>query len=385
MEIVSRMKRSMTAKPRHEAQQKLGFYLISQILNQLVSFQQLIRSMKEFIGTGKMFRSDILMDAVGLALESMIQSVMYDRYDFEAQRSRIQEELENLNITAQEIKIKSLYPRTIKLDLVVNSPPKDLTILSLEALLESILNEPLRVIVESKKGRQTKIKVYSSHLFKLNHSVSYVGKDGNKISGDSYLCENFSNGQTLLAISDGMGNGEIAHKESSEALKIIKCLLSFNLSPKKAINTLQYLKQYSNTDERFFSLDLCMIDRERQKATFYKKGATPTFLVRNNEIEMINLSQLPVGVINDQPIDHFTLSLEENDVLIMCSDGIFEQYPDMGDLQRVILEHAGQSPKLMTKNILQATVKKQHGKIKDDMLILAVEYKRIETMQKKIA
>jgi len=385
MEIVSRMRRSVSPKPKQEARQKLSFYLISQVFTQLISFQQLVRSIGEFIGKGQMFRSDILLDAVGMALESMIQSLMYDRYDYEAQRNRIQEELENLNIYAQEIKIKSLYPRTIKLDLMMNSPPTDLSILSLEALLESVLNEPLRVIVESRKGRQTKIKVYSSNLFKLNHSVSYVGKDGSKISGDSYLCENFANGQTLLAISDGMGNGEIAHKESSEALKIIKCLLSFNLSPKKAINTLQHLKQYSNTDERFFSLDLCMIDRERRKATFYKKGATPTYLVRNNEIEMINLSQLPVGVINDQPIEHFTVSLEENDLLIMCSDGIFEQYPDMGDLERVILEHAGQSPKLITKNILQETVNRHHGKIKDDMLILAVEYKRIEAVQNKIA
>jgi len=385
MEIVSRMKRSVSAKPKHTARQKLGFYLISQIFTQLISFQQLVHSMGEFVGKGKLFRSDILLDAVGMALESMIQSLTYDRYDLEAQRNRIQDELEKLNIFTQEIKIKSLYPRTIKLDLVINSPPKDLTILSLEALLESVLNEPLRVVVESRKSRQTRIKVYSSNLFKLNHSVHYVGKDGSKVSGDSYLCENFTNGQTLLAISDGMGNGEVAHKESSEALKIIKCLLSFNLPPKKAIQTLQHLKQYSNTDERFFSLDLCMIDRERQKATFYKKGATPTFLVRNNEIQTINLSQLPVGVINDQPIDHFTVNLEENDLLIMCSDGIFEQYPDMKDLERVILEHAGLSPKLITKGILQATVNKQRGKIKDDMLVLATEYKRIEAVQNKIA
>ena len=382
MEIVSRMKRSIGAKPKAEARQKLGFYLISQIFTQLISFQQLVSSIGEFIGKGQLFRSDILLNTVATALESMIQSLMYDRYDFEAQRNRIQEELENMNIYAQEIKIKSLYPRTIKLDLVMNSPPRDLTILSLEALLESVLNEPLRVVVESKKGRQTKIKVYSSNLFKLNHSVSYVGKDGSKISGDSYLCENFPNGQTLLAISDGMGNGEIAHKESSEALKIIKCLLNFNLTPKKAISILQHLKQYSNTDERFFSLDLCMIDRERQRATFYKKGATPTFLIRNNQIEVINLSQLPVGVISDQPTDHFTVNLEENDLIIMCSDGIFEQYPDMAELERLILEHAGHSPKLITKNILQATVNNQHGKIKDDMLILAVEYKRIEAVQK---
>ena len=217
------------------------------------------------------------------------------------------------------------------------------------------------------------------------HAVSYVGKDGNKISGDSYMYENFGNGQTFIAISDGMGNGELAHQESSEALKILKCLLSFNIPVKTAIQTLQQLKQHSNENERFFSLDVCMIDRERQRATFYKKGATPTFLVRNQQIELINLAQLPVGVMSDQDVDHVTLSLEEDDVLIMCSDGIVEQYVDLEELKQVILNQMGKLPKHIAKNILQSTVTKHKGKIKDDMMVLVIEYQRQGISQAKYA
>lgn len=379
------MKQTFSPKPKRETRDRLNIYTISQLFNQLVNFQQLVKSLRSFIGKGQLIRVDVILDCIGLAIDNMMQSMMYDRHDFELQFNRIKEELARIHVRCSDIKIKSLYPRLIKIDLVINSPPKELTLLSIQAILESITNEPLRLIVEKTKGKQTKIKVYSSNMFKIDHAVSYVGKDGNKISGDSYIYENFTNGQTFIAISDGMGNGELAHKESSEALKILKCLLSFNIPIKTAIQTLQQLKQHSNANERFFSLDICMIDRERQRATFYKKGATPTFLVRNHQIELINLAQLPVGVMSDQEVDHVTLSLEEDDVLLMCSDGIVEQYPDIKELEQVILNQMGKSPKNIAKNILQATVSKHKGKIKDDMMVLVVEYKRQGVAQAQYA
>ena len=385
MELVTKMKQTFSPKPKRETRDRLNIYTISQLFNQLVNFQQLVKSLRSFIGKGQLIRVDVILDCIGLAIDNMMQSMMYDRHDFELQFNRIKEELARIHVRCSDIKIKSLYPRLIKMDLVINSPPKELTLLSIQAILESITNEPLRLIVEKTKGKQTKIKVYSSNMFKIDHAVSYVGKDGNKISGDSYIYENFTNGQTFIAISDGMGNGELAHKESSEALKILKCLLSFNIPIKTAIQTLQQLKQHSNANERFFSLDICMIDRERQRATFYKKGATPTFLVRNHQIELINLAQLPVGVMSDQEVDHVTLSLEEDDVLLMCSDGIVEQYPDIKELEQVILNQMGKSPKNIAKNILQAAVSKHKGKIKDDMMVLVVEYKRQGVAQAQYA
>ncbi|MDO4924605.1 MAG: SpoIIE family protein phosphatase [Turicibacter sp.] len=385
MELVTKMKKTFSPKPKRETRDKLNIYTISQLFNQLVNFQQLVKSLRSFIGKGQLIRVDVILDCIGLAIDSMMQSMMYDRHDFELQFNRIKEELARIHVRCSDIKIKSLYPRLIKMDLVINSPPKELTLLSIQAILESITNEPLRLIVEKTKGKQTKIKVYSSNQFKIDHAVSYVGKDGNKISGDSYIYENFTNGQTFIAISDGMGNGELAHKESSEALKILRCLLGFNIPIKTAIQTLQQLKQHSNANERFFSLDICMIDRERQRATFYKKGATPTFLVRNQRIELINLAQLPVGVMSDQEVDHVTLNLEEDDVLLMCSDGIVEQYPNVDELEQVILNQMGKSPKTIAKNILQATVSKHKGKIKDDMMVLVIEYRRQGVVQAQYA
>lgn len=378
MEIVAKVRKTISPRSKLEVKQKLNGYSLSQIFTQLVNLQQLIKAIHAFIGTGKVISSDILLDCAKLAVDRIIQSMMHDRYDFDSQAHQIREGLGRLNVVCQEIKVKSLYPKLVKLELVINSPPSDETLEKIQRVLEDTLNEPVLLESEKFKAKQMKVRVRSSNEFKVEHGVSYVGKNGNKVSGDSYFHESFATGKTLLAISDGMGNGEVARMESSEALKILKCLLNFNISMERAIQILQNLKQYSNTDERFFSLDICLIDREKQQATFYKKGATPTFLIRHQQVELINLPQLPVGVWGEESIEHLTIKLKENDVIVMCSDGVIEQYHDIEELGRYILEQIGRQPKMIAKKVLQLTINKNKGRIRDDMLILVAQYKTLQ-------
>ena len=370
------MKKLFSSKPKRETNDKLTIYTISQIFNQLVCFKDLVSSMYEFVGKEQTSKVDAIFICIRQVIDSMLQTIMVDRHDYELQVNRITEGLGKLDISMDELSVKSLYPRLIKLDLVINSPPTELTILGIQTVLEGIINEPLRLVVDKPKGRQTKIKVYSSNFFKVNHGIAYVGKDGNKLSGDSYVFEDFANGQTLIAISDGMGNGKEAHNESSQALNILKSLLSFNFSVAHSIQTLQHLKSSSNTNERFFSLDVCMVDRERKKATFYKKGATPSFVIRGDTITEIKLEQLPVGVMIDQAIDSLSIDLCEDDIIIMCSDGIFEQYPNVEELKALMLAYKDQPPKLFSKILLQLTIEKCHGKVRDDMMVISVAYKK---------
>ena len=67
----------------------------------------------------------MILDCIGLAIDNMMQSMMYDRHDFELQFNRIKEELARIHVRCSDIKIKSLYPRLIKMDLVINSPRRN--------------------------------------------------------------------------------------------------------------------------------------------------------------------------------------------------------------------------------------------------------------------
>ena len=87
--------------------EKLNIYTISQLFNQLVNFQQLIKSMYEFIGHGQLIKVDVIMDCIRMVIDQMMQSIMYDRHDFELQLNRIKEELDKLHVRCADIKIKS--------------------------------------------------------------------------------------------------------------------------------------------------------------------------------------------------------------------------------------------------------------------------------------
>lgn len=107
--------------------------------------------------------------------------------------------------------------------------------------------------------------------------------------------------------------------------------------------------------------------------------------MRDHQIELINLAQLPVGVMVDQVVDHVTLNLEDNDILIMCSDGIIEQYGNIEQLKQTILYQVDKTPKVLAKSLLQLTVNKNKGKIKDDMMVLVVQYRRQSIVQAQYA
>ena len=60
MELVTKMKQTFSPKPKRETRDRLNIYTISQLFNQLVNFQQLVKSLRSFIGKGQLIVISIL-------------------------------------------------------------------------------------------------------------------------------------------------------------------------------------------------------------------------------------------------------------------------------------------------------------------------------------
>ena len=357
------------------SQQQLNKYVLSHFFIQLVNLQQLIKAMNEFVGDGKFVKTSTLFEGVLLCLNKMMNEMIHNRYDVEGQIELIKHCMDKLDLTAHDIKIKSLYPRLLKLSMTVDKPNPFLLNGKLKTELEALFGESLKMNVGKIRNKKMKIEVASSRYFKLEYGVAYVGKDGSKVSGDSYLYENFQNGTTMLAISDGMGNGPVAHAESSLALKVLKCMLNFDVAVIDAIGILADLKQQTNTEERFFSLDLCLVDKENGKAHFYKQAATTTFLLRGKTVSRIEMSGLPIGAASGAEIDQISIDLQIGDMIIMCSDGIIDTFPE-GDLfEKRILKNVGDQVNQISQDLLDYTVRRNRGIIHDDMMIVSAIYK----------
>lgn len=356
------------------AKDQLNKYMLSQFFIQLVNLSQLIKAMKAFVGHKKMLTSSVLFEGLNLCLNKAMSDMVHDRYDEQGQITLIKACSEELGIQVHDIKIKSLYPRLLKLTLMISKPHTTLLNGELKSRLEALFGESLKINMGKVRHKYLKIDITSVRNFKIEHGVSYVGKSGRKVSGDSYLCENFQNGTTMLAISDGMGNGKLAHEESSLALKVLKCMLNFDVPVVDAVRVLADLKQQSNLEERFFSLDLCLINKETSRGYFYKQAATTTFLLRGESMQRIEKSGLPIGVVDAEGIDCIVTDLEADDLIVMCSDGIVDSFSDINVFENQMIKHKDESVKKISQDLLDYTVRRNRGIIHDDMMVVVAKY-----------
>ena len=354
---------------------QLNKYMLSQFFIQLVNFQQLIKSMNDFVGDGKQVMPSTLFKGLSLCLNKTMSEMIHDRYDVDSQIETIKACMQTIDVKASDIRIKSLYPRLLKLSMVINKPNSSLLSGQLKMQLERLFGESLKITIGKVRNKTMKISVSSSRNFRIEHGVAYVGKNGSKLSGDSYLCENFQNGTSIVAVSDGMGNGELAHTESSMALRVLKCMLSFDVPVPEAVRVLADLKQQSNVDERFFSLDLCVIDKENGRAHFYKQAATATFLLRRETVRKIEMPGLPIGVTFASEIDQMTVDLMPGDIIVMCSDGVVDTFSDTDLFEKRIIRNSDNDVNKMSQDLLDYTIRRSRGIVPDDMMVVAAEYK----------
>lgn len=353
---------------------QLNKYMLSQFFIQLVNLQQLIKSMNDFVGDGKFVKTSTLFEGITLCLNKTLSEMIHDRYDVESQTEMIKASLKQMNIDVGDIRIKSLYPRLLKISMLLEKPNPVLLDGQLKGQLEHLFGESLKININRVRNKTIRIEVASTRNFRIDHGVAYVGRHGSKISGDSYLCENFQNGTSIIAISDGMGNGQKAQTESSLALRLLKCMLNFDVPVADAVRVLAELKQESNTEERFFSLDLCVIDKENGRAIFYKQAATSTFLLRRETVRKIEMSGLPIGAVNGGAIAQMEIDLEPGDKIIMCSDGIIDVFLNNDLFEKRILKNMDNDMSQMTQDLLDYTIRRTRGLVLDDMMVVAATY-----------
>ncbi|MFK3939492.1 stage II sporulation protein E [Alkalihalobacillus sp. NPDC078783] len=251
-------------------------------------------------------------------------------------------------------------------------------------MLSSLLNETI-VLQKEEAGfysnGHSHMTFASARQFVIETGVANVAKGGAWISGDSYSTLELGSGQFALAISDGMGNGERAHLESTETLKLLQKVLESGIEEMVAIKSVNSVLSLRTTDEIFSTLDLAMIDLQTAKAKFLKIGSIPTFIKRRDKVLQIDASNLPMGMFQDFDVDVVSEQLKAGDIIIMVSDGIFDSptHVENKDLwmKRMIGELEGADPQDMADMILERVIRSDSGyQIEDDMTVIVAEVKR---------
>lgn len=193
------------------------------------------------------------------------------------------------------------------------------------------------------------------------------------ISGDSYICADLKEGDYMIALSDGMGKGESASRESALTITSLYNLMKAGFDVELALKTINSLLLFKSTEEIFSTVDLGLLNRVTGKIKFFKIGAAATFIKRGDKVETIKVSALPIGIVDSIRINHIELQARRGDEIIIVSDGITEADRTDGDMEWIretIANIRSRDPQTMSDLIINKAVERYGLKEKDDMTVI---------------
>lgn len=283
----------------------------------------------------------------------------------------IKKRLESYGYTVTYFEVLKLFKDDFNLKIGIKHEGFDEIRNTVKLIASNILGKKVSVIVDTEERGNIYINVVPLIKIDITYGYGALSCDGEEICGDNYLIKEINNGHFISAISDGMGKGYRAFYESDMTLKLVEDIIKLNLTSGTALEILNSFYAVQEYLEQYATLDFLEINRYTKSATFYKMGASTTYIFRSNgTIDKIFNKSLPFGL--DEEITDVTYNLKDGDLILMSSDGIFENIIDETALQEYIESIKELPPQRIVYELLNYTINHKI-KTKDDMSIIALK------------
>ena len=182
-------------------------------------------------------------------------------------------------------------------------------------------------------------------------------------------------GRQGVALSDGMGSGEKACRESTLVIELLEELLEAGFPEKTAIQMINTTLVMGREEIHFSTIDMSVFDLYTGTCELIKAGASSTFIKKRDKVEHLSSSSLPIGVLHTIEIDSVQRKLEDGDFVVMVTDGVMDALP-VGEqdllLETIIQGTAINNPKELAHHILEQVLNWTGEAPADDMTVLAV-------------
>ena len=224
----------------------------------------------------------------------------------------------------------------------------------------------------SDTNAEGRITLLEAEPLSVSVGVASMKKTGEAVSGDRGTYFKTEQGMLCILLSDGVGSGESAAKESVAAIRILERFLRTGIDPALAMKMLNSVMLLKNTDSwGFATVDLLCIDLFTGSAAFYKYGAAPSYVRSGKQIRRVRSESMAAGLSSGDSSapDIVKMRLHPGNLALIASDGVIAERED-GWLRKLLAESSGESMKGLAKETLK-TALKQYGCV-DDMTVLAV-------------
>jgi len=207
-------------------------------------------------------------------------------------------------------------------------------------------------------------------------ALGALPKEGQRLCGDSVTYFE-SGGKLYLLLSDGMGSGREAQRESQLTLRLVEQFLKAGIEPEPALKTLNAaLNLRSDEQGSFTTIDLMAVDLGTREAALYKYGAAPTYIKRQGSVRRLTGSALPAGLqeAGSGPTA-VKFPLEAGSFVVLVSDGVADSGGDQW-LQDLLAGWQGEDPNVLTSLVLSECWQRRHGDDDRSVICLYLPYQK---------
>jgi sigma-B regulation protein RsbU (phosphoserine phosphatase) len=128
-----------------------------------------------------------------------------------------------------------------------------------------------------------------------------------------------------LALGDVSGKGTAAALLGALAMGILRAQTVDHMGPPQdVLASLNDRIHAARLDARFVVMLFAVLDSNTRQLTLANSGNPYPFLLRNGKIEEVEVSGIPLGLLEDTRYEAVSLDLQLGDIVVFVSDGILE-------------------------------------------------------------
>jgi len=209
------------------------------------------------------------------------------------------------------------------------------------------------------------------YRYKLITGAKSAIKEDYDSSGDTLSDVILANGVHMIALSDGMGSGEGAHRQSSRVLNMYEELVNAGFAEEAATEAVNSVLALNGDEELFVTLDLFLFDLEKGLGEYIKAGASPSYIKRGKTIEKVEMDSLPLGILDETQVAKEERAFQIGDTLYFMSDGFFDSFHnDEGLIREHISRYDYRNPQKIADSLYEDALSLTGGEAVDDITIV---------------
>ncbi|MBO5556516.1 MAG: SpoIIE family protein phosphatase, partial [Oscillospiraceae bacterium] len=209
---------------------------------------------------------------------------------------------------------------------------------------------------ETLTGDSSRLVLLEAEPLAVTVGIASLKKPGEAVSGDKGSYFKTDAGVLCVLLSDGMGTGDEAARDSARVVGILEKFLRSGVDPAVAMKILNSVMLLQGGDSwGFATVDLMCVDLFSGETCFYKYGAAPSYVKNGKSIRRIKGETLAAGLRLDDGIapDIVRMRLRPGSLAVIATDGVLAdaedewvqtllepENSDMKDLARTVLKKA---------------------------------------------